>query len=544
MATLLLGTGLTLLTTTAAWAASPVYDKIAFSRQQSGLDWDIWIMNVDGSNQIRLLDNAHRDADPHFRYDGTKIVFGRSIQGNPPTLDIYVINPDGTGQTCLTCDLPTDAGQPKFSWDGTKIVFAVAAGPVGTFNDDIYTMNADGSGRAGLLTAGTDDVWPSYSPDGQHIVFQRYVTSRADPNPKSKICRYSIGDGITTDLTDGSDLDEMPVYSPDGRYVVFKRGFTNTEIYRLDLVASTLENLTNSDAAGEDAPVYSYEGDKIAFFSLTTDISTAEIWIMNSDGTNKKPLTSNSVADFNPTFSPASGAATYAARITGIAVVPDPSGVGQGSKMIFTVSVQNTGAKDISTARVQVKIYKPDGTLAASPYKSVSSFVAGTERTVQITYTLSSSAPLGVWTYGVYVYRVTYTSTTLLDQVTGQSFTVQPVVMTGEIVSVADAPDPVTRGSTVTFTVTVENTGNVIWSSGKVTVKIYKPGGSLYTTKSLSISNILPGVEYTYNVKWTVSSYAPKGTYRYDVYFYRVSGYTSILMDSDVGSPSNTIQVN
>ena len=54
----------------------------------------------------------------------------------------------------------------------------------------------------------------------------------------------------------------------------------------------------------------------------------------------------------------------------------------------------------------------------------------------------------------------------------------------------------------------------------------------MYTTKSLSISNIAPGAEYTYNMKWAVSKYATAGTYTYDVYFYYG---TSTLMDSDIG---------
>jgi len=342
----------------------------------------------------------------------------------------------------------------------------------------------------------------------------------------------------------------------------------------------------------------------------------------------------------------------YMARITAITVVPDPSNVGQSSKMVYTITVQNTGINDISSAKVQVKVYKPGGTTAvSSPYRSITSFKAGTARTVNVTYTLSSSAPLGYWIYSVNVYR----GSTLLDQVADQGFTVQPPVKTGEILSVTanpdpvgqggataftvvfkntgniiwstakltakiykpdsttvyatrtltvskiapnveysyqvkwkpsssaalgtytydihltyrsvgldssigntvkvapivktgeitfvtDAPDPVTRGETATFTLVVKNTGNTIWSSGKVKVKIYKPDGTtLYTTKSLSISNLMPGVEYTYNVKWTVSSYATTGTYRYDVYFYYGA---STLMDSDEGNPSNTITIN
>ena len=127
---------------------------------------------------------------------------------------------------------------------------------------------------------------------------------------------------------------------------------------------------------------------------------------------------------------------------------------------------------------------------------------------MNVTYTLSSSALLGDWTYGVYVYR----GSTLLDQVTGQGFTVQPAVKSGEILSVTADPDPVGQGGATAFTVTFENTGNVVWSTAKLTAKIYKPGStSVYTTKSLSISNIAPGVEYTYNVKWAVSSYADGG---------------------------------
>ena len=165
----------------------------------------------------------------------------------------------------------------------------------------------------------------------------------------------------------------------------------------------------------------------------------------------------------------------------------------------------------------------------------ISSFKAGTERTVKLAYTLSSSAQLGYWTYGVYVYR----SSTVLDEVAGQGFTVETPLKSGEILVIADSPDPVLHGKTATFTVVVKNTGNTIWSSGKVTIKIHKPGStSLYTTKSLSISNIAPGVEYTYDVKWAVSSYATTGTYTYDVYFYYG---TSTLMSSDLG---NTVTIN
>jgi subtilase family serine protease len=253
-------------------------------------------------------------------------------------------------------------------------------------------------------------------------------------------------------------------------------------------------------------------------------------WVVDPD---------NQIAELDETnnqnelaFTAGSGS-EYAATMAGISVSPTTANVVQGSKVIFTVTVQNTGTKDISSAKVQVKIIKPDGKAASSPSKSISSFEAGTERTVNVTYALSSSAPVGDWMYGVYVYR----GSTLLDQATDQGFTVEPIVKTGQILSVTADPDPVVHGNTVVFTVTAKNTGNTIWSSGKVTVKIYKPDGKLYTTKSLSIKNIQPDTEYTYDIKWKTSTGTKAADYRYDVYFY----CGSKLMDSNAG---NNVTIN
>jgi hypothetical protein len=65
-----------------------------------------------------------------------------------------------------------------------------------------------------------------------------------------------------------------------------------------------------------------------------------------------------------------------------------------------------------------------------------------------------------------------------------------------------------------------ENTGNVIWSTAKLRAKIHKPDSTtVYATRRLTVSEIVPNVEYSYQVKWTASSSAALGTYTYDVYF-------------------------
>jgi hypothetical protein len=226
--------------------------------------------------------------------------------------------------------------------------------------------------------------------------------------------------------------------------------------------------------------------------------------------------------------------AIYVATITGVVVVPDAAHVGQGSRMTFTVSADNTGPSDIASAMVKVKIRKPGGAVAGTLSKPISAFMHGSSRSVDVVYILAASAPTGTWTYNASLYRLT----TLLDDYTGQTFTVETPVKTGTIVSVVDSPDPVLHGHTATFTVTFRNTGNIVWSSARITVKIYKPGGTvLATQRMLTVMNVAPGVEYTRNLTWLVPATSTTGEYTYTV----TLTYLTTIVATSTG---NTLTVN
>ena len=55
-------------------------------------------MEPDGTNQIRITNNPAEDAQPVSSPDGDKIAFTSDRDG----IDIYLMNPDGSGQTRLT----------------------------------------------------------------------------------------------------------------------------------------------------------------------------------------------------------------------------------------------------------------------------------------------------------------------------------------------------------------------------------------------------------------------------------------------------------
>ena len=147
---------------------SPDGTKIAFVRLMPDMQYDIWVMDADGSNQMPLTTHPANDAAPAWSPDGSRIAFHSSRDGNP---EVYTMNWDGTSLTRLTNDSGMEDGSPTWSPTGHSIAFAkYQTGGEG----EIWIMNADGSNpRAVTTAAGTQDYAPAWSPDGSQIAFER-----------------------------------------------------------------------------------------------------------------------------------------------------------------------------------------------------------------------------------------------------------------------------------------------------------------------------------------------------------------------------------
>jgi len=91
---------------------------------------DLWVMDADGSNKKRLTHNGATNWAPSWHPDGKRIIFSSNmddwhedIKRFGHNFEIYVINIDGTGIERITYNKVFDSF-PMFSPDGKKIVFA------------------------------------------------------------------------------------------------------------------------------------------------------------------------------------------------------------------------------------------------------------------------------------------------------------------------------------------------------------------------------------------------------------------------------------
>ena len=238
-----------------------------------------------------------------------QIVFGSTRDGNP---EIYLMDAEGTNQIRLT-NHPTWDIQPSWSPDGGRIAF-VSDRNGGNYQ--IYVMDSNGK-NVRRLTDGEYDWRPAWSPDGQWIAFHSIRNEE-----KAKIFVVSP-DGTNLKRLSGDipSTDMEPAWSPDGQRIAFKsyRAGGTGEIYVMDADGTNQQKLTD-DAAVNGAPSWSPDGSKIAFeASLDEDTILA---VMNADGTNRRDLTEevlNGIWERNsdPAWSPDGRTIAYNSGITG-----------------------------------------------------------------------------------------------------------------------------------------------------------------------------------------------------------------------------------
>ena len=228
-------------------------------------DSSIVIMDPDGSNKERVFHAAGKGLAfaPSWSPDGQWIAFGFGNffgDRHQTRAKIMMVRRDGTGAQDLTGDTP-HSGFPSFSADGKRIVYRVW----GEKDYGLRILNLEDR-SVKVLTTEPDNL-PGWSPDGSRIVFTR---RQADGN-------YDV----FTIRPDGSDLRRLTsspavgghaVWSTDGRHILWNSGMHGWR-------------------------------DESALYDNTFQ-PYAPIFIMNADGSGRRPLTDSPWEDAMPQFIP------------------------------------------------------------------------------------------------------------------------------------------------------------------------------------------------------------------------------------------------
>jgi len=242
---------------------SPDGKKIAFTSDQ-GYDYSIfnlYLMDLQ-TKKVKKLDEAV-NPDIAFSPDGKRIAYSKV--GFCPVKraflsDIYFVNTKSGRITRLTSGMR--ATQPSFSPDGEKIVFVRKEGG----NSNLYLLNLK-DGKISSLTNSYDGLTqnfsPSFSPDGKSIVFVSF--NRGQRNIYLMNLEEKISSPLTLDKAD----DRCPLFSPCGNYIYFISdridGIFN--LYSLCLKDKSIERYTLLEQVFE--PDISPDGEKITFSKYT-----------------------------------------------------------------------------------------------------------------------------------------------------------------------------------------------------------------------------------------------------------------------------------
>lgn len=218
--------------------------------------------------------------------------------------------------------------------EGTKIVYQ--ARQPGYPDEQIFVMNADGSGKR-LVSTGKGRCTCSYfSPDGKWIYYSSTHERNEGAqkpidmskgyvwmvNPELALYRVPTEGGKPEPVIVKPGYVAEATLAPNGKYLTFTGSFDgDLEIYRADLGGRNIQRLT-TEPGYDGGPFVSWDSKTIVYRRdlLESDVERRdyetlldehmvrpgklEIWIMDADGRNKRQVTRLGAASFAPFLHP------------------------------------------------------------------------------------------------------------------------------------------------------------------------------------------------------------------------------------------------
>jgi Tol biopolymer transport system component len=274
-----------------------IYEKQSWKpRQQNELLYS-WDPNIE---------YRYTDVFPSFSKEGKLLLTEKDDNSS-----IAYMDADGSNRKRIFNATQGEAFSPVWSPNGQKIVFGYGGffQSRATRTAKLIMVNKDGTEVTDLTTGIPNAGFPSFSPDGKYIVYRIWSKDSVG------LRIMNLENRSVKVLT--NDYDNVPFWSPDGSKILFTRKHDNNnfDVFTISPDGKNLQQLTTFPANDAHA-VWTADGKQImwscgnygfkeeAALSDNTFQPYGIIFIMNADGTGKRPLTDSIWEDSMPCFVP------------------------------------------------------------------------------------------------------------------------------------------------------------------------------------------------------------------------------------------------
>src|SRR5215470_11845931 len=215
---------------------SPDGSRLAFSALTK-TSWEIMMFSLELNRPVSFPHFGGTNLSPAWSADGAKLAFSSSRSGSP---DIVVSDSSGGGTQRLTTGKGPDVSPVWNRKTDSQISFV--SGRTGL--PQIYTMGADGTNQVRMTDQGYA-VSPTWSPNGQFLILA-WVRKYGPGDPGAlDLYLMDIASKQWVQLTHDGGRNDYPSWSPDGRHLVFQSNRSGTlQIWSMLADGTKVEQLT------------------------------------------------------------------------------------------------------------------------------------------------------------------------------------------------------------------------------------------------------------------------------------------------------------